>query len=167
MTFNGRMNPARRDVVAPPHARQAAIVGAAAIALLLAACNAGGPVQATPAPRETILDELGRRGGEITQPVSGDTGCNDQSLVANAVHFRLASREDRTPRDVYLFEFRNRAAYERAVPALDACRAVLARAGTGPIQEVAVPPYRALGTGWTDSTGRLLRESMTVAAGGS
>jgi hypothetical protein len=75
---------------------------------------------------------------------------------------------DPTPRDVYLFRFRNRVRWADEVAVVDACQhafeAISSRVG-GPVSRVDVSPYRAFGDGWTPELRAALQRGLTAVAG--
>jgi hypothetical protein len=149
-------------------ARHAALV---AIALLLAACGAdlaASPPLPTPGGYTEIFEAWVLNGIAVHERTSGDPGCGDQSLADNAVHVIVSMAPDPTPRDVYLFRFRNSVRWADESPVVDACRrtfeAISARAG-GSVSRVDVSPYRAFGDGWTPWLQVALERGLADVAG--
>jgi hypothetical protein len=91
--------------------------------------------------------------------VSGDTGCDDPALVDNAVHFRAIPPGETNAVDVYLFTFRNDAAWQASAPRIRTCRGD----ATGTLS---VSPYHAYGNGWSDGFHRLVTDALNAASGG-
>jgi hypothetical protein len=139
----------------------------AVISLALAACATAGAPSPSPGGFQEVLEALARRGATVTQIVSGDPGCADPTLVANAIrfHIRLADGVDR---EVHLFGFRDAAALARAQASLNECmRSFMAgRPGesTGSVQ---VGPFRAFGAAWSKRLSALLADALREAIGGS
>jgi hypothetical protein len=136
--------------------------------LLVTACQANDPAAATPRDAQGLLEELGRHGVTAVEQRGGDTGCADTSLEPNAVHWQLIVGGDPTPRDVYLFRFKDRATFTAGAAAVDACRAAFAaradRAG-GELEHLEISPWRVFGDGWSAGLQDALRASLILAAG--
>lgn len=115
-----------------------------------------------------LVQEMVKRGIAVLSATSGEAGCDDPDLVANAVHFRVLPPGEARPRDVFLFTFGNHAAWAAGGPAVTACRtAWSARVATGEegVWELDVSPFRLFGAGWSPTLRELLRQAVTVAAG--
>jgi hypothetical protein len=157
--------PLRRDRRWTARSKLAATVS---LALLLVACQANDPAAATPRDNAGVLEELARHGVTAVEQRSGDTGCGDASLVANAIHWRLRVGSDPTPRDVYLFRFKDRATFQQNAAVVEACRQAFearsSRAG-GVVDAVAISPWRAFGDGWSPELQDSLTAALTLAAG--
>jgi len=136
--------------------------------LLVAACQANDPAEATPRDSAGLLEELGRHGVTAVEQRAGDPGCADASLEPNAIHWQLIIGDDPTPRDVYLFRFKDRATFDAGAAAVDACREAFAgrtdRAG-GTVQHLEISPWRAFGDGWSTGLIDALQASLILAAG--
>ena len=148
------------------------LMGATSAVALLAACGSvvGSPPLPTPGGYTEIFESWALNGIAVHERTSGDPGCGDQSLADNAVHVVVSLPPDPSPRDVYLFHFRNRVRWADAGPLVDACQAafeaISARAG-GPVSRIDVSPYRAYGDGWTpELEGALKRGLLSVAGDG-
>jgi len=133
----------------------------------LAACGGERPGP-TPADRQGILEELARRGGTVSEIVSGDPGCADPELAGNAIRFSLTVPGASGSADVYLFTFKNRPFFERGAAAVDACQRAYetdaARTG-GPVERIDVSPYRAFGEDWSPGLRIFLEATMRAVAG--
>jgi hypothetical protein len=128
------------------------------LAFVVAGCRTGGAASPSPPGFDEVFSELARRGATVTQIVSGAPGCDDPSLVANAVRLtiRLA---DGVPRTVHLFGFRNAAALRAASANLEQCRRSFeASAATGSVGAMTSAPYYAFGAPWSPELATLLEE---------
>jgi hypothetical protein len=138
----------------------------AVVALALAACGTGAP-SPSPGGFQEVLEALARRGATVTQIVSGDPGCADPTLVANAIRFHV-QLDDGVDREVHLFAFRDPAALARAQASLNECMGSFtgARPGqsTGSVQ---VGPFHAFGAPWSERVSVLLADALREAIGGS
>lgn len=147
-----------------PHPVALAVV--AGIAVLLAACGAATrPPEPTPADFIGISRELGPRGIIARDIVSGDAGCDDQPLAKTAISFTASGLDQPAPVRLYLYIFRNRAAYERNLGNVDSCaRSYVSDPAT--YEKLEVSPYVVAGQGpWATSFRATLVEALTMAAG--
>jgi hypothetical protein len=137
------------------------------LGLLVAACS-GGSASPSPGGFQEVFEALARRGATVTQVVSGDPGCADRTLVANAVRFTL-QLGDGVTREVHLFGFRDAAALDAARPRLDECIGEFAaRKPSGePPGAVRVSPFYAFGSPWSESAGSLLSAALGEAVEGT
>lgn len=97
--------------------------------------------------------------------VSGDSGCADANLAKTAIGFDASGLDQTTPVRIHVFIFRNRAAYERLRPTVDACAASFV---TDPatFESVETSPYVFAGQGpWAAGFKDNLRAAITEAAG--
>ena len=137
----------------------------AGILALLAACSSLEAV-ATPADAQGIFEELARRGGTVTEIVSGETGCGEADLVDNAIRFRLLAPGAAEPARVHLFLFRGRAAFDQGAEPVERCRSTFeSGAPAGSVGGLAVAPYRLFASGWSPEAGELLETTLEAMAG--
>jgi hypothetical protein len=122
----------------------------------------------TPGGYPEIFAAWALNGISVHERTSGEMGCGDPTLADNALHVVVSMAPDPTPRDVYLFRFRNSVRWADAQPLIDACQAtfeaISARAG-GPVARVDVSPYRAFGDGWTPELEAALERGLVEIAG--
>jgi len=148
-------------------ARASAAVAIGLAAIIVAACGlvSTTPPAPTPADFQGIAGEIVRRGVVIERIVSGDPGCDDPDLARTAIRFDASGLGQAEPTTVYLYIFRNRDAYERLRPTIDACaRAYVTDPDT--FESVEMSPFVLAGQGpWADGFGAALREALVVAAG--
>jgi hypothetical protein len=144
---------------------------AAAVTCVLAACDVGAvgsPPLPTPGGYTEIFESWVLQGIAVHERTSGEPGCGDQSLADNAVHVVISMAPDPTPRDVYLFRFRNSVRWADEATIVDACQqvfeAISSRAG-GPVSRIDVSPYRAFGDGWTPELRAALERGLADVAG--
>ncbi len=161
-----------RSVIPPQHRRgprpTAAVVRSAlaVVVLLVGGCGIEtGPPEPTPAAFEGIVVALQTRGISVEGVVSGDPGCADPDLVAVAVRFEASGLDAPTPHRVYLYRFRDRAAFDRLRTKVDACaRAYITDPST--FAAVEAPPFVLVGQGpWPPDFAAALRAGLTEAAG--
>jgi hypothetical protein len=139
----------------------------AVVALGLAACSSG---TASPSPGgfQEVFEALARRGAAVTQIVSGDPGCSDPTLIANAVRFQVRL-DDGVDREIHLFGFRDAAALARAQQALNDCLTSFVDRGhpSENIGSVQVGPFHAFGAPWSPRLNAVLADALREAIGGS
>jgi hypothetical protein len=141
----------------------------AVVALALVALAACGTGTASPSPGgfQEVFEALARRGATVTRIVSGDPGCSDPTLVANAVRFHV-QLDDGVDREVHLFGFRDATALARAQASLDECMRSFVDGHPGEsIGSVQVGPFHALGAPWSERLSVLLTDALREAIGGS
>ena len=109
-----------------PRARLA--VAIALVALILTACSAlrGTAPSPTPADFGVFATELLARGIAISNVVSGDPGCDDQTLAPTAISFKASGLDQPGAVQVRVYLFKDDAALERRRADLDACAAAWA-----------------------------------------
>jgi hypothetical protein len=148
--------------------RVCALVAAVSLAAACATGAVSSPPLPTPGGYTEIFEAWALNGIRVHERTSGDAGCADQGLADNAVHVVVSMAPDPTPRDVFLFRFRNTVRWADGGPVVDACQtafeAISARAG-GPVARIDVSPYRAFGDGWTAELGAALERGLADVAG--
>jgi hypothetical protein len=139
---------------------------ALAACLALSGCEAdNNPANPTPASLPNLLRVFGQSGLVVSNVISGDAGCADQSLAPTAISFDVRGLDQATPTRVHVYGFRNRATFDRLVSTVDACaRSYVTNPATyGSIQ---LSPYALSGPGpWAPVFAGRLREALTNAAG--
>jgi hypothetical protein len=145
--------------------RPGALFGIAA--LILAGCGAilEPSPEPTPADFPGIAGELANRGLDLADIVSGDDGCDDDSLTATAIGFDASGLGQAEPVRLRVYIFRNGETYDRRRPDVDACVAQWAT-DVATVEMVDARPFVLAGQGpWTDEFKAAVREAMTAAAG--
>ena len=133
---------------------------------LLVQIGCGASPSPTPGDILAVRDELVRRGVTIGSVISGESACPGQPLHDNALHLVVSVSSDTRPRDLYLYLFRPRE-FDETAAQMDACETEYAEAvGDGPTSRVDVPPYRAIGNGWSPGLERAITEALGAAVGG-
>jgi hypothetical protein len=135
--------------------------------LALAGCGtiSTSPPAPTPADFQGIATELSKRAIAIDRIVSGDAGCADPVLVPTAIGFDASGLDQAQPVRIYLYVFRNRAAFERLRATVDDCaRTFVTDPATFETAEQS--PYVVAGQGpWAPDFEAALRDGLEVAAG--
>ena len=132
---------------------------------LLSACRAGGVPSPSPPGFQEVFTALARHGVTVTEIVAGDPGCDDPTLVGNAVRF-TATMSDGNRREVHLFGFRDAAALRNGGASLERCRSAFASQlpGGASVGSMTSSPYYAFGTPWSAELETLLREAVTTTS---
>jgi hypothetical protein len=119
----------------------------------------------TPADFQGIAALLVRRGIQIEHIVSGDAGCDDITLERTAIALDAKGLDQVEPTRVYFYIFRNRAAFDRLRPTVDACARSYV---TDPeaFESLEVSPFVVAGGGpWAPEFRAAVRAAVTEAAG--
>ncbi|MEO6207613.1 MAG: hypothetical protein ABIP77_06640 [Candidatus Limnocylindrales bacterium] len=153
-----------RHLAAPTPSVLSAVLG---VALILAACGtitttAPAP---TPADFQGLATELTVRGIAIDDLVSGDAGCDDKVLNPTAIGLTANGLDQAEPVRIYLYIFRDRAAFERLRATIDGCaRSFVTDPAT--FESVEQSPFVLAGQGpWAPRFEAAIRDALLVAAG--
>lgn len=137
------------------------------VGLALSACGtiSTSPPAPTPADFQGIATELTKREIAIGGIVSGDAGCDDPVLIPTAIAFDASGLDQTDPVRIYLYVFRNRAAFERLRASVDDCaRTFVTDPAT--FESAEQSPYVVAGQGpWAPDLEAALRDALHVAAG--
>lgn len=120
---------------------------------------------ATPTDFPGIVGRLAAAKITVTDYRSGDAGCDDPDLVKSAISFSAQGKDQADPADLYLYVFRNRAAFERNRDAVGPCAQSFV---TDPetYEQIEQSPYILAGQGpWQPSFEAALRSVLEAAAG--
>lgn len=161
--------PSRR-ATSPRRSVPAGSLGAVALlaaTILLAGCSALQEPAPTPTPQAFpgIVGELGRVGVEALNWTSGDAGCDDPTLHPTAIRFDVRGLDQPAPVQLRIYIFRNREAWQRRLPDVEACAAAWA---TDPatFELLQISPYVLAGQGpWPPRLEGAIRQGITAAAG--
>ncbi len=150
-----------------PRSDRRAFVAIGLVALLVAACGlvSTSPPAPTPADFPGIAIELVKRGVVVEHPVSGDAGCSDRTLAPTAISFDASGLDQSTVVRIYLYIFRDHAAFERLRASVDDCaRTFVTNADT--YESVEDSPFVVAGQGpWGPQFKAAVRDGLKVAAG--
>jgi len=140
----------------------------AAGCLLVMGCGQPDPALATPQDNVGLVQTMAQHGLIVVSQTSGDPGCSEPGLVANAVHWRVMASTDTAPRDVYIFRFLDHAVFLTAASEVDACQAEFTASQTragGTVTRLDISPWRVFGDGWSADLRAGLAAALTAAAG--
>jgi hypothetical protein len=142
-------------------------LGAVAIAAFVAAC--GGltitPEPATPTDFPGLTGRFNAAHVQVRDWVSGDAGCASPDLIPASISFMASGLDQVEPVKVYLYIFRNRAAFERHLDEVGPCAESFV---TDPqtFEQVAESPYVVAGQGpWAPEFEAAVRSVLAEAAG--
>ena len=157
----------RADRPACRYSDRRAFLALCLVALLVAACGvvSTSPPAPTPADFPGVAIELVKRGVVVEHPVSGDAGCSDRTLAPTAISFDASGLDQSTVVRIYLYIFRDRAAFERLRASVDDCaRTFVTNPDT--YESVEDSPFVVSGQGpWGSLFTTALRDGLKVAAG--
>jgi hypothetical protein len=139
----------------------------AAVGLALTACGtiSTSPPAPTPADFQGIATELTKREIAIGGIVSGDAGCADPVLIPTAIAFDASGLDQADEVRIYLYVFRNRAAFERLRASVDDCAAAFVT-DSATFESAEQSPYVVAGQGpWAPDFEAAVRDALLVASG--
>ena len=137
-----------------------ALVGA----FVMAGCYSTAEPSFHPGNQRDILQTVMLRGIEVTDPVPGQTACDDRALVGNSLYFTARMPGEQEYRDVYVHSYREKW-WERSKEEVDGCQATYAESHPdSEIVRIDIPLYRILGAEWSDELTDELTRAFTEAA---
>ncbi len=123
------------------------------------------PPAPTPADFPGIETQLANHSIIASRMVSGDAGCDDPTLIPTAIAFDARGLDQADPVRMYVYIFRNRAAFERLRASVDLCaRSFVTDPET--FESIEQSPYVLAGQGpWAPGFEAAVRDALMVAAG--
>ena len=145
----------------PP--RLLALALALAGSFALAGCYGTTEPSFHPGDSRDILQTVMLRGLEVTDPVPGETACDDPDLVGNTLYFTARVPGEEEYRDVYVHTYREKS-WDASLEEVDGCQAVYEENNPGAVvTRMDIPLYRIFGADWsaelTDELTRALEEA--------
>jgi hypothetical protein len=132
--------------------------------LLVGACYSTAEPSFHPGDTRDILRSVMRRGVEVSEPIAGQTACDDPDLVGNTFYFSARMPGEAEYRDVYVHTYREKY-WDRSATEVDACQAVYAQAHPdAKITRLDIPLYRAFGADWSVELTEQLTKALEEAA---
>jgi hypothetical protein len=133
-------------------------------AFVLNGCYTTAEPSFHPGNRRDILQEVMLRGIEVTDPVPGQTACDDPDLIGNSLYFTARMPGEEAYRDVYVHSYREKW-WDRSEEEVDGCQATYAAANPGSvITRLDIPLYRAFGADWSEELADQLTRALEEAA---
>ena len=147
-----------------PVLRLRSVSAVVAAGCLLAGCYSFSEPSFDPGNKRDVLRSITRRGIVTSQPVVGQTACDDEDLVANSLYLTARLPEESEPRDVYVHTYREKS-WEGSKEEVDACQAAYADAHPGSeVVRFDIPTFRVFGADWSTELERELRAAFEEAA---
>ncbi len=132
--------------------------------LAVAGCYSFSEPSFAPGNKRDVLQSIARRGIVVSQPVVGQTACDDPDLVANSLYLTARLPDEREPRDVYVHSYREKS-WAGSAAEVDACQAIYAAAHPGAeIARLDIPTFRVFGADWSPELTRELRAAIEEAS---
>lgn len=117
-----------------------------------------------PGDSRDILQTVMLRGIEVTDPVPGETACDDDDLVGNTLYFTARMPGEEAFRDVFVHLYRERS-WDDSLEEVDGCQAVYqANNPDAVITRMDIPLYRIFGADWSEELTEQLRRALEEAA---
>ena len=146
------------------HARLPALLAVALGGALVAGCYSFSEPSFDPGNKRDVLRSIVRRGIVVSQPVVGQTACDDADLVPNSLYLTARLPDETEPRDVYIHTYREKW-WERSRAEVDACQATYASSHPGArIVRLDIPTFRVFGADWSPELTRELRAAFEEAS---
>lgn len=156
-----------RPLPARPATRVVAVVALAIAASGLAGCRlAASEPSARPVGFPALSRIVGPAGVLLEDPTSGDAGCDDPSLAANAISLTASGLDQETPVRIHLYRFKNESALQESLGAVSTCATSYVVDPDG-FELLVVPPYVLAGQGpWGEAFEATLTAGLERAAVG-
>ncbi len=137
------------------------------LAVVLAACGTISMTEPPPTPTDFpgLAGRLNAAHIKISDYASGDAGCDNPDLIPTAIRFHAQGLDQPDPVKLYLYVFRDRAAFERHRAQIGPCaQSYITDPST--FEEIEQSPYILVGQGpWGTQFEAKLREVLAAAAG--
>jgi hypothetical protein len=103
-----------------------------------------------PGDSRDVLQLIVRRGIVTTEPLAGETACDDHQLVGNSLYLTARMPHEDEPRDVYVHTYREKN-WDASAEEVDACMAEYAAAHPdSEIGRLDIPTFRVFGADWSE-----------------
>ena len=145
-------------------ARLASLTAVVLGGLAVAGCYSFSEPSFEPGNKRDVLQSIARRGIVVSQPVVGQTACDDPDLIANSLYLTARLPDEREPRDVYVHSYREKS-WAGSQTEVDECQAVYAAAHPdAEIVRFDIPTFRVFGADWSPELTRELRAAIQEAS---
>lgn len=127
--------------------------------LALAGCYGTTAPSFHPGDSRDILRTVMLHGIEVTDPVPGETACDDDDLVGNTLYFTARMPGEEAYRDVFVHTYREKW-WDASLEEVDGCQAIYEQLHPDAVvTRLDIPLYRIFGADWSDE----LKEELTGA----
>jgi len=151
-------------VIRSPSTRLLAPALALVGALALGGCYSLAEPSFDPGDQRDVLQSIVRRGIVISEPLTGETACDDRDLVGNAMYLTARLPDETEARDVYVHTYREKS-WEASSEEVDRCMAEYAAANPGAeIARLDIPTFRVFGADWSEGLTEQLRKAFEEAS---
>ena len=117
-----------------------------------------------PGDSRDILQTVMLRGIEVTDPVPGETACDDHDLVGNTLYFTARMPGEEEYRDVFVHTYREKW-WDASLEEVDGCQAVYEENNPeAVITRMDIPLYRIIGADWSDELSEELTQALEEAS---
>ena len=129
----------------------ARLVALAAVgALTVGGCYTLAEPSFDPGDHRDVLQSIVRRGVIASEPLPGETACDDPELIGNSLYLTARMPDEDEPRDIYVHTYREKS-WDDSVKEVDTCQAEYAAARPGAqIRRLDIPTYRVFGADWSE-----------------
>ena len=131
---------------------------------VLAGCYSIAEPSFHPGDQRDILRIVMLRGIDVTDPVPGETACDDHDLVGNSLYFTARMPGEEEYRDVFVHSYREKW-WDRSEAEVDGCEETYAAAHPdSEIVRLDIPLYRILGADWSEELTDELTKALEEAS---
>ena len=117
-----------------------------------------------PGDARDVIAAIVRRGILISEPLAGQTACDDPGMIANSLYLTARLSEADEPRDVYIHSYREKR-WQEGKAEVDACQAEYqADHPDSPVTRIDIPTFRVFGADWSPRLADELRAAFAEAA---
>ncbi len=132
--------------------------------LLLGGCYSLAEPSFDPGDQRDVVQSIARRGIVISEPLTGETACDDPDLVGNSTYLTARMPDEELPRDVYIHAYREKF-WEQSIEEVDRCMVEYAAAHPdSEIGQFDIPTFRVFGADWSDELTEQLVKAFEEAA---
>ena len=140
------------------------LVAALTASFVLTGCYSTATPSFHPGDSRDILQTVLLRGIEVTDPVPGETACDDHDLVGNTLYFTARMPGEVEYRDVFVHTYRSKW-WDRSLEEVDGCQETYAAARPDSrITRLDIPLYRIFGADWSEELTDELTQALTEAS---
>ena len=117
-----------------------------------------------PGDSRDILQTVMLYGIEVTDPVPGETACDDHDLVGNTLYFTARMPGEVEYRDVFVHTYREKR-WDDSLEEVDGCQAVYEENHPDAVvTRMDIPLYRIFGADWSEELTEELTQALEEAA---